>query len=442
MCVFHQESYITLLKLLITSISKKSKINKDTTDILIITSPSFEPLIKKELECFDLPLHYYLLNLHTLMESSCCKLKIFQYNEIDKYQKLLYLDTDVLVNSDVNVLFDIDISTENLYALEEGNIGNDYWGTQFFDFAKFNRDTSAFSAGVFYFMNSLSMKTLFQDTNNHIADHMSKNKSLPVCLDQPFLVYNSFITNKYNNQMMKQYLENNPNDISPSKIIYHFPGGPGHYPSKHTKMTSFWSKMDKDKDVIPYTIFDTRNEMIKHYCNKITNPKILEIGVFKGDFLDYIISNCNIGSIDGVDFFDRIMCSGDANGNNVIYYNVGQSYIELTEKYKDLLNVKLYKSDSVEFLKNQEDNTYDIIYIDGDHSYDGIKNDLLNAYNKIKNNGYIMGHDYEMNMNKAQHTYQFGVKQAVDEFCNTYKQTIIAKAIDGCVSYSIYIVKK
>jgi hypothetical protein len=60
-------------------------------------------------------------------------------------------------------------------------------------------------------------------------------------------------------------------------------------------------------------------------------------------------------------------------------------------------------------------------------------------YKKIKKGGWIMGHDYEMNMNKAKTVYSFGVRKAVDEFCNTYKQTIYAKALDGCVSYAIQI---
>jgi hypothetical protein len=82
-----------------------------------------------------------------------------------------------------------------------------------------------------------------------------------------------------------------------------------------------------------------------------------------------------------------------------------------------------------------------MIYIDGDHSYNGVKKDLMNAYNKIKDHGYIMGHDYEMNMEKARNTYDFGVKKAVDEFCITYKQEIVALALDGCVSFCIHVNK-
>jgi hypothetical protein len=181
--------------------------------------------------------------------------------------------------------------------------------------------------------------------------------------------------------------------------------------------------------------------MLKYYCHKFSNPKILEIGVFKGNFLDYLVTNCNGGSVDAVDLFDGICYSGDVDGNNVESYDIGKSYLELSYKYKDNANVKLYKSNSITFLENQKENTYDIIYIDGDHSYDGVKNDLINAYSAIKNGGYIMGHDYQMNMMKAKNFYDFGVKKAVDEFCINYNQSIVSKAIDGCVSFCIYINK-
>lgn len=52
-----------------------------------------------------------------------------------------------------------------------------------------------------------------------------------------------------------------------------------------------------------------------------------------------------------------------------------------------------------------------------------------------------MGRDYQMNMKKAKHTFDFGVKKAVDEFCITYNQTILSKAVDGCISFCIHIKK-
>lgn len=242
MCVFHQENYINLLKLLITSISIKANINKETTNILIITSAQFQSKIQKELESFDLPLLYYILDLHTLFEAACSRLNIFKYNNIDNYNNILYLDTDVLINSDINVLFNNEISSEKIYALEEGTIGGEYWGKEFFDFSNFNRNITAFSSGVLYFMNSLSMKKLFEDINIHII----KSNYIPVCLDQPYIVYNAISQNKYDNQTLKCYIKNNPSILSPVKIIYHFPGIPGNYSSKYDKMNEFWNKMIKN----------------------------------------------------------------------------------------------------------------------------------------------------------------------------------------------------
>jgi hypothetical protein len=188
-------------------------------------------------------------------------------------------------------------------------------------------------------------------------------------------------------------------------------------------------------------LFEDRNVMIKHYSNLISEPKILEVGIFKGEFMDYIINNCSPGSVDGVDIFEGVMCSGNADGNNVIYYSLDTSYKELSEKYSENKNVKLIKSDSSSYLRSIENDYYDIIYIDGDHSYTGVKNDLSESFYKIKNGGYIMGHDYEMNMDKAKNVYNFGVKKAVDDFCMIYNQTIIAKGMDGCVSYCIRVSK-
>jgi hypothetical protein len=377
------------------------------------------------------------------MEASCCKLKIFQYEDVDKYEKILYLDTDVLINSDINVLFDTPVSPDKLYVLEEGHTGHEFWGSQFFhpeftcpesDIQKITPHEramvqTAFSAGVFYCINSPSMKKLFQDTNDHIAAYTGQ---IPTCLDQPFLVYNSFIQEKYENQMMKSYMENNPNGLDSSKIIYHFPGGPGNFHSKYHKMSYFWNKM---------VIFETRNDMMKYYCNQVSKPTVLEIGVFRGEFLDYIVDNCSVGKIDAVDLFEGVTCSGNADGNDVVQYDVGKSYVELVDKYKDSTSVRVHKSDSVSFLRRQEDDTYDIIYVDGDHSYEGVKQDLMHAYKKIKNKGYIMGHGYDMNMAKAKHSYDFGVKKAVTEFCSVYNQSILSFGMDGCVSYCIHVNK-
>ena len=263
MCVFHQQSYINLLKLLITSISDKGKLNILSTDILIITSQQFQPLIKKELSHFILPIHYYILDLNTLFEAGCARLNIFKYENIDLYDKILYIDTDILINSDVNILFNLEICPDKIYALEEGNIGNELWGGQFFDFSKYDKNQLAFTSGILYFHNSIEIKQLFLDIVNHIDIYIYKNKNpIPVCLDQPFIVYNAITKNKYDNQLLKLYVENNPKSVHNNIIIYHFPGGPGSYASKYEKMTSFWKLMN---------VNNNDNSILVENLNNITN---------------------------------------------------------------------------------------------------------------------------------------------------------------------------
>ena len=228
--------------------SEKGKIVTDTTEILIITSPSFQPLIQREMESLtELPLQYYVLDhLHSLFDAGCARLNIFNYTNIHKYDKILYLDTDILLNSDINVLFQLEISTEKIYALEEGTIESFLWGGQFFDFTTVNKNVSAFTSGILFFKNSESMKSLFHTIQLHIIDYIhTKKNAIPVCLDQPFIVYNAIHQSKYDNQVLKEYVENNPSVPHLQKIIYHFPGGPGSFHSKYSKMTAFWEKQVK-----------------------------------------------------------------------------------------------------------------------------------------------------------------------------------------------------
>ena len=74
---------------------------------------------------------------------------------------------------------------------------------------------------------------------------ISKIYKIPAMYEQPFIVYNAISQNKYDNQLLKEYAENNPLIVDPKKIIYHFPGGPGNYKSKYEKMSSFWKKTEE-----------------------------------------------------------------------------------------------------------------------------------------------------------------------------------------------------
>ena len=183
------------------------------------------------------------------------------------------------------------------------------------------------------------------------------------------------------------------------------------------------------------TIFENRLEMIKSLVKK--EGVYAEIGVFKGVLSEKLVNILNPKELYLIDLYSGIVTSGDQDGNNVESYNLDNSYNELMNKYKNSNNIFLLKGFSYDVLNEFNDNYFDMIYLDGDHSYEGVKKDLEVSFKKIKNNGYIMGHDYEANLEKTKNVYNFGVKKAVDEFCKKYNQKIYAKGMDGCASYAI-----
>ena len=186
-------------------------------------------------------------------------------------------------------------------------------------------------------------------------------------------------------------------------------------------------------------LFPSRIEMIKTLIAK--GGTYAEIGVFEGTFSKQLQSALAPSTLYMVDLFEGMCDSGDQDGNNVVHRNLRDQYVKLLEYASEYPELKIIKGRSAEFLATLPDNSLDMVYVDGDHGYEGCKKDLIVAYSKVKPGGWIMGHDYEMNMFKARNHYHFGVRQAADEFCTTYNQTITAKGLDGCVSFGIHLVK-
>ena len=186
-------------------------------------------------------------------------------------------------------------------------------------------------------------------------------------------------------------------------------------------------------------LFDTRVRMIESLISKHGN--YAEIGVFEGTFSKQIIEILEPTRFHMIDIFTGWCDSGNEDGNNVVKRNMDEQYIHLLRDMYATPYVRIMKGKSVDMLSTFPDNALDMIYIDGDHSYEGCKKDLHLAYMKVAQGGWIMGHDYEMNLMKTHHNYDFGVKRAVDEFCEAYGQTIYAKALDGCVSFAIQVNK-
>lgn len=172
---------------------------------------------------------------------------------------------------------------------------------------------------------------------------------------------------------------------------------------------------------------ETRNDLIKSFNKDMI---ICEIGVFKGDFSKFIKENLNPSELHLIDVFEGQACSGDKDGNNILWTNLNEEYENLKNYFLNDKTVKIHKGRSFDILNNFNDNYFDLIYIDGDHSYEGVKLDLENSFKKVKNGGYICGHDYTSEKFE-------GVVNAVDEFCKNNNLEINFLTKDGCPSFCI-----
>ena len=247
-CVFFNEKYIDLIKLLLKSYKLFGN-SSDVVDYLIICNPNFQKKIQEIFVNLNIKGKIWCLDLKTKFEAGYSRLKIFDYHDINLYNKILYLDCDILVTNSINNILDFQLENK-LYALKEGNTNHNYWGSEFFDK---NPNCTAFTSGILLFNNNIIIKDLFSQILIHIDNHITNRLPIPICLDQPFIIYHAVKNNLYNNQKLINIVINNPNYFN-KETICHFPGGPGNYESKIVKMRNFMNNVMFNipiKEVIP-----------------------------------------------------------------------------------------------------------------------------------------------------------------------------------------------
>lgn len=244
-CIFNQDKYVEMSLLLLESILLHGCL-QDNTDILIYTSTEFMNMIKND-NLFSEKIKFEINDTYDTIDKACkSRYDIFNFSCIDNYDKILYLDTDILIRDDINKVFDI-CNEELLYVVEEGNIDSDtmYWGKNLFE-EEVNdyEDKSAFNSGILLFKNCQAIKELFYVVQKSFIDRQDKNT---VVFDQPYIIYYAFKHNIFNNKILNSLAVNNDYNFNSDKVIHHFPGGPGYYVRKLEVMKSFLKSLNDNK---------------------------------------------------------------------------------------------------------------------------------------------------------------------------------------------------
>lgn len=129
--------------------------------------------------------------------------------------------------------------------------------------------------------------------------------------------------------------------------------------------------------------------------------EVLEIGSYQGRSAHAIASalsdNDNVNSL--------LVCIDDWSQDGASH----NAFIDNMTAPRFKLNILVKDGKNEEFVNNFEDESFDMIFIDGNHEYEEVMKDFKNWYSKLRQGGILLGHDYRRNVSER-------VAKAVNEF--------------------------
>lgn len=162
------------------------------------------------------------------------------------------------------------------------------------------------------------------------------------------------------------------------------------------------------------TKYTSRNAMLRDFKYLTDNIDIaIEIGVFRGEFSFEMINALQPKNFYGVDPFE--LYEGCVTKPGPEFENQ-EKLDQLANRVRSELlsrDAQLIRKQSKEASLDFEDNSVDVVYIDGDHTYEGVKLDIEVWWPKVKPGGFLCGHDYCKGTTGF--GYPYGVIEAVQE---------------------------
>jgi hypothetical protein len=466
--VYQNKECIKLLEVLLHSAFIHS--NFDDIKIVVFTFLIYKKDIEDVIKNLNLPIQIATIQNTSLtqMEIRSSRFKIFNYYYVQNYTKILFLDLNVLIHSDIGLLFNIDIENDKIYVLEQGTILEERNGKILLkhvldernhDYEEMSQKT-AFHTDIMLFCQSKENEKLFKDVLKHILDMPEEMQGL----ENPYIVYNAFINNQYNNQILKNYIFDKEKDNL--NILQYFPSSDTSSSVLETIIKTvqedyleLFRKVDQDvkkeKNNIyvefPTKIIETiiQNKLslasektlstVFNICRNFRNNSLsfVECGVGKGGCLALMKYASYDNKIFGFDNFDGMpelsakdigfrnhFCPFNDFGKKGDNFSEGVENVEKTFNRLDIAfkNVSLVKGMFEETLAYNKDKIgkIGVLKIDA-FRYFSVKQSLNELFNKVIHGGVIIINNYHSRV---------GVKYALDEFFRCMKLDLELKT-DG-----------
>lgn len=163
-----------------------------------------------------------------------------------------------------------------------------------------------------------------------------------------------------------------------------------------------------------------RDLLLESILSGVNNGIFVEIGTYRGDFADRVLSISKTSRIYCVDPYS------DTINNHIGDDLYNDTYNRLKSKYGDRVQfIRQFSADAVGMIPNN----IDLLHIDGNHSYKFVRRDLELYFPKVRANGFILGsgaYDEDDSVRDAngnvfiQHSQteygEYGVVKAFSEF--------------------------
>jgi hypothetical protein len=168
---------------------------------------------------------------------------------------------------------------------------------------------------------------------------------------------------------------------------------------------------------------DIHADLFREIIKKIPNDSIwVEVGSFKGRSTSFVVvesiqqnKKINFYAVDTWLGSEEHQKGAVAENEDVVNDLLFERFLENTQNIKNYFTA--IRKPSIEASKDFDNNTLDVIYIDGAHDYNSVQDDINHWFPKMKKNGIVIFDD----VNRK------GVKKAVLEFTKKNNLTCVKK---------------
>jgi 2-C-methyl-D-erythritol 4-phosphate cytidylyltransferase len=209
---------------------------------LVAIHDAVRPIIKKdkinERIKYKKDILFYDVVGSNLLDSSGNKLKIYKYEFINSYDKIIFCDLDTLWIKSPDILFD-KITDDKIYmSCETSLMSGEYWNIGLLNESelKIIRDNNILGLNAGFIGFKSSMVPVIKEMDEFFESHKHNVNS---CLEQPYINTFLFRNSLYDNSLTELISHNGYNLTTFDGVLLHFAGGAGFFQHKFNIMSKY-----------------------------------------------------------------------------------------------------------------------------------------------------------------------------------------------------------